>query len=746
MLIHIDSRKFKIKPTGAEIGGIKGRFKNAASVKDMTVKQIADALTAGQTIEPGVCPFSEESAKKGKKGTCKEDFARQTIFFNDIDNENENAPKETPEHIAQILAENNLKVVFMYESFHSRPDDLRFRYAVVCSEEITDNSERERIQGALIAMSPQSDVGCINADRIFFGTDKRLIDGYTDFEAVCQKSDLLAFAEKYKLPEEKPVKQPIGKQPERKWPKYGEPIPTGQRHGTLVSFAAEILKKCGATEKAHEIFMKRVAQCEEPKPDDEIEKIWRAACNFYQNNVANQPGYIQPDEYAAMEFAQSVEPYDFTDVGQARVFVGQYGDRLLYSTATKYAQARLLFDEAHNMIKQSPVLSKHFRKRKNDLYYEPTMSKFQPLARNSDTLDGLNASFVIMDELHGVRDRNLYEVMKQSMSARRSPLLVMITTAGTVRECIFDEMYEYAAQVADGNVIDEHFLPILYELDSRAEWTDPAAWVKANPALNTIKKFDDLSAQVERAKHNRNELPGVLCKEFNVRETVKTAWLSFDDINNESVFSLDDFRGAYCIGGVDLSITTDLTAASLLFMKPGDSKKYVTEMFWLPADRLQERVKQDKIPYDRWFERGLVRLCTGNTINYSDVTAWFKELVQEYSLFPAWVYYDSYSARYFVEEMQMEGFNMVRCIQGAKTLSLPMQMLGADLQAHRVIYNNNPVLKWCLTNTGVQTDRNGNIVPIKNQSPKQRIDGTAALLDSYVGLYEHLGEFTSAIE
>jgi phage terminase large subunit-like protein len=122
------------------------------------------------------------------------------------------------------------------------------------------------------------------------------------------------------------------------------------------------------------------------------------------------------------------------------------------------------------------------------------------------------------------------------------------------------------------------------------------------------------------------------------------------------------------------------------------------------------------------------------------------------------VYYDSYSARYFVEEMQMQGFNMVRCIQGAKTLSLPMQMLGTDLKAHKVIYNNNPVLKWCLTNTGVQTDRNGNIVPIKNQSPRQpgvptnacvcgveRIDGTAALLDCYVGLYEHFNEYTQAI-
>ena len=422
------------------------------------------------------------------------------------------------------------------------------------------------------------------------------------------------------------------------------------------------------------------------------------------------------------------------------------GGAEVYSTATKYAQARLLFDEAHNMIKQSPALSKHFRKRKNDLYYEPAMSKFQPLARNSDTLDGLNASFVIMDELHGVKDRNLYEVMRQSMAARRQPLLIMITTAGTVRECIFDDMYSYAAGVADGGITDEHFLPVLYELDDRSEWTDPAAWKKANPALGSIKKIDDLTAKVERAKQNRNELSGVLCKEFNVRETVKTAWLSFDDINNESTFDLEAFRGGYCIGGVDLSITTDLTCASLLFMRRGDDHKYITQMYWLPADRLQERVQQDKIPYDKWFERGLLRLCAGNSISYSDVTAWFCEVVQKYDLFPAWVYYDSYSARYFVEEMQMQGFNMVRCIQGAKTLSLPMQMLGTDLQAHKVIYNNNPVLKWCLTNTGVQTDRNGNIVPIKNQSPKQRIDGTAALLDCYVGLYEHYNEYTGAIQ
>jgi phage terminase large subunit-like protein len=421
------------------------------------------------------------------------------------------------------------------------------------------------------------------------------------------------------------------------------------------------------------------------------------------------------------------------------------GGAEVYTAATKYAQSRLIFDEVHNMVKQSADLSKHFRKRKNDLYFEPSMSVFKPLARNSDTLDGLNASFVVLDELHGVRDRNIYEVLKQSQSARRQPLFVSITTAGTVRECIFDDLYNYACNVADSVITDDTFLPLLYELDDRSEWENPEMWIKANPALNSIKKYDDLARKVERAKQEPHEVSGVLCKEFNIRETVKSAWLSFADIENKDTFDLEEFRGAFCIGGVDLSITTDLTCASLLFMKRGSDTKYITQMYFLPSENLSERVQRDKIPYDKWYQRGLLRLCEGNTINYSDVTAWFCEVVAKYDLSPAWIYYDSYSARYFVDEMTLAGFTMVRCIQGAKTLSLPMQMLGSDLKAHRVNYMNNPVLKWCLTNTGIQTDRNGNIVPIKNQSPKQRIDGTAALLDCYVGLYEHLQEFINAI-
>ena len=214
-----------------------------------------------------------------------------------------------------------------------------------------------------------------------------------------------------------------------------------------------------------------------------------------------------------------------------------------YTAATKYAQAKLIFDEVHNMIKQSVVLSKHFKKRKNDLYYSPTMSVFKPLSRNADTQDGLNSSFVCIDELHGIKDRNTYEVLKQSQSARRQPLFTMITTAGTIRECIFDDMYQYACDVVDGIIEDSTFLPIIYELDNREEWNNPQAWIKANPALGSIKKLDDLTTKVERAKQSPNELSGLLCKDFNIRETVKRHGYHLTQSTTQKHLTLQNSKG-----------------------------------------------------------------------------------------------------------------------------------------------------------------------------------------------------------
>ena len=412
----------------------------------------------------------------------------------------------------------------------------------------------------------------------------------------------------------------------------------------------------------------------------------------------------------------------------------------VYSVASKKDQAKIIYEETYNMVRQSPDLLQVVKKRKSDLYFSLTFSKFQPLGKNSDTLDGLNSHLVIIDELHSIKDRNLYEVMKQSQSARRQPLLVMITTAGTIRECIFDDMYKYACGVCDGTIEDPHFLPILYELDNKEEWLDPMKWEKANPGLNTIKKLDDLIGKVGRAKQSPRDLTGVLVKDFNVIQTVASTWITFDDANNPETFNLEAFKGYYCIGGADLSRSGDLTAATLLFMDKQE-KRYVTQMYFLPKDNFEQRVHDEKIPYDKWLEAGLLRLCEGNSINYSDVTAWFMEMVEKYDVTPAWIYYDPYSAAYWVQEMQSAGFNMVKCYQGTKTLSLPMQQLGADLAAKKVNYNANPLLLWCITNTGVKTDVNGNIQPIKATSPKYRIDGLASLLDAYVGLYEHYNEY-----
>ena len=211
----------------------------------------------------------------------------------------------------------------------------------------------------------------------------------------------------------------------------------------------------------------------------------------------------------------------------------------VYMAATKKEQARIIFDECVNMMKQSPDLKQNLKKRKTDLYFPMTFSKMQPLGKNADTLDGLNASAVCIDELHAIKDREQYEVLRQAQSARKNPLMIMLTTAGTLRESIFDDIYHYACGVCDGTIDDEGFLPLIYELDEKAEWQNPEMWQKPNPSLGTIKKLEDLQAKVKRAAQSPRDLTGLLVKDFNIIENQAKAWLTFEDLNNTEKFSLD---------------------------------------------------------------------------------------------------------------------------------------------------------------------------------------------------------------
>jgi phage terminase large subunit-like protein len=269
-------------------------------------------------------------------------------------------------------------------------------------------------------------------------------------------------------------------------------------------------------------------------------------------------------------------------------------------------------------------------------------------------------------------------------------------------------------------------------------------WEKANPGLGRIKKLEDIVEKVERAKANAKDLPGILTKDFNIRDTRAGSWLTFDQVNNEEVFTMADVRDSYAIGGVDLSSTTDLSCATLLVMRP-DGSKYVLQQYFLPEELVERRTTEDKIPYDKWAERGLLTLSEGNKVNFTDVTQWFLRMMHENEIRPIWIGYDPWNSTYWVQEMKEQGFQMEVVRQGAQTMSQPMKELAADLQAKNINYNNNPILKWCLTNTSVKVDDNDNIRPVKGQHQRQRVDGAVSLIIAYTVLFNKLSDYKALI-
>lgn len=426
----------------------------------------------------------------------------------------------------------------------------------------------------------------------------------------------------------------------------------------------------------------------------------------------------------------------------------------VYAVATKRDQASIIWKESKRMVNKSPQLRKRIKPLVGELSSEQyNDGSFKPLASDKDTLDGLNVHCVLMDEIHQWKNgKALYDIMADGTTAGQQPLVYITSTAGTVREDIYDLKYEEAKRVINGlfdknGYKDKHFFPFLYELDNRKEWTQEENWYKANPGLGTIKNLDTLRAKVKKALNNPMLVKNLVCKEFNIRETSSESWMTFEDLDNTATFDIKKLCPKYGIGGNDLSSTTDLTNATLLFMVPDDKHIYVEQMYWLPEDLLEQRVREDKIPYDLWLEQGWLRTCPGNKVHYKHVVEWYQEMQEKYDIYLFKDGYDSWSATYFVEDMKntFGADTMEAVIQGKKTLSSPMKSLGADLAAKRIVYQNNPILKWCLANTAVDIDKNNNIQPCKGNSPTRRIDGLAGLLDAYVVLENHLEEYQSLI-
>ena len=429
----------------------------------------------------------------------------------------------------------------------------------------------------------------------------------------------------------------------------------------------------------------------------------------------------------------------------AEFFLSSGGTDIVCASNTN-EQASILFEEINNMREQSKALRNEKRSRKNIFYiYSPTnKNKIKKLSAQSRNKDGYNIEVGCIDEVHEMTDSKVYDAIKQSQSTKREPLIFIITTEGTTVDGFLDNKLDYCRKMIKGEIDDIRILPWLYTQDSDEEiFSDPSSWQKSNPSIGTIKTRSYFEDMMVKARNDLATRVTMMCKDFNIKQLESGSWLTYLDLNNETKYKLDDLRDSYAIGGVDLSSTTDLTAAVLLIIKGG--KKYVIPHFFMPSELIAQRVQEDKIPYDIWVKKGLVTLTEGNQNDFSLVTQWFLKMVREYGIRPLWIGYDPWNSQYWVKEMEDSGFTMEKIRQGIYTLSEPMKQLEGDLKNKLVIYDNNPILKWCFSNTQAKVDVNGNIQPSKLNSKLKRIDGCVALIIAYAVLNRYKIEYENMI-
>ena len=424
----------------------------------------------------------------------------------------------------------------------------------------------------------------------------------------------------------------------------------------------------------------------------------------------------------------------------------------IYNLATMHEQAMLGFNACLKMTRQSPLLSKHIRKRAVDLYFAKNMGFIRAMSSNTNSLDGLDVHGATIDELAAIKNRDIYDLIKQASGARSQPLLFTISTNGFVRDGIFDAQYEYATSIIEGDAENRRFLPFIYELDSPDEWDKEECWIKANPGIGTIKSIDSLREMVQKAKDDVAFKPTVLVKDFNLKQTGSTSWLRWEELDNQELLPDHAFR--YGIGGMDAADTTDLNAAKVICMRPDDPKIYVKQMYWLPQRVLDEWQSQgklqgrDNVPYQLWKDKGLLRTVEGHKVDKHVFLDWFREIQEEEDI---WIKYIGYDPWHIDDSLLRDFKNefgehtMIPVRQGTATLSAPMKDLKADLKAGMIIYNNNPIDKWCLANTAVKVDINDNIQPVKTDDSRKRIDGTLALLDAYVVLRDKMDEYQAVL-
>jgi phage terminase large subunit-like protein len=359
-------------------------------------------------------------------------------------------------------------------------------------------------------------------------------------------------------------------------------------------------------------------------------------------------------------------------------------------------------------------------------------SKIFKLSDRTRNKEGRNIDFAIIDETHEMKENGIGKSIEQSQSLKDSPKFINITTEGFVVDGYLDDELKKARAVIwneDDGPAAQRLLPWFYTQDSEAEvWQDPSSWVKSNPTLGIVKKWDYLNEQLDLARKSRADRIFVLAKDFNIKQNAVESWLNLEDYDYKAVYNLEDFRGCVCLGAVDLSETTDLTCAKVLLMKPDDNTKYIHTMYFIPESKLESSDDRNAgAKYKEWAEAGLLTITEGNDIDLSKVADWFYSLYKDYNIKLWKCGYDQKFAKDFLNRMEFYGWSkqggeLVMVLQNAITLSNAIKLLEADFTHQLVNYNDNEVDKWCLKNACLKVNDLGQCLIVKAE-PSKRIDG-----------------------
>ena len=408
---------------------------------------------------------------------------------------------------------------------------------------------------------------------------------------------------------------------------------------------------------------------------------------------------------------------------------GEYGGRI-YFAAPKLEQAALCFDAYQQMILQEPELSAMAKKRRTDIYIEDNNTTAKPLAFSAKKSDGLNVSTAILDEVSswsGDQGLKFYEVIKSSVGARRQPLILAMSTAGYINEGVYDELMRRATRVLLGDSKETRLLPILYMIDDVDKWNDINELGKSMPNLGVSVSVDYMLEEIAIAEGSLSKRAEFITKYCNLKQNSSLAWLDSRVIENATgePLKLEDFRGCYCVGGVDLSRTTDLTAACIIIEKDGEF--YVFARFWLPSERIEELQQIDGVPYNIYVQRGLLYPSGTNIIDYNDVFDWFRELVEKYEIYPLKVGYDKYSATYLIQQMDAYGFHTDSVYQGYNLHPAIVEVEGL-LKDGRIHIGDNDLLKIHMFNSALKISTEKGRSKLVKIKPTAHIDGMVALL------------------